>query len=265
MTPIARATITLASWLLVFNIACGAFALTWTDALPQTQAVDVYYDFRPTIMGQTNVITPQQASLTVSAFQLWSNVSNLHFIQNTSAPESQIINVGASPIDGQWGILGQGGYNYTNAGGSWHIAGGIVDMDANENWDPLIGNGNPLGTFDFFTVTAHEIGHALGLDHSGNWNDLMYPYYTGEKTWASATDMANIQSLYGASSWNYATGGFEKLEAVPEPSTIVLLTLGLIMLSPGESGSISLLIGRHIGNCFAFLGKWRQGWFSASL
>jgi len=119
------------------------------------------------------------------------------------------------------------GYNYTNAGGSWHIAGGIVDMDANENWDSIVGNGNPQGTFDFFTVAAHEIGHALGLDHSGNGNDLMYPYYTGEKTWAPATDAANIQSLYGALSPNYAMGTFQKLEAVPEPSAIVLLILGL--------------------------------------
>jgi len=111
MTYVRRTTIILCSSLLVLNITCGAFGLTWTDQLPQTPAVDVYYDFRPTIMGQTNLITPQQASLAVSAFQLWSSVSNLHFVQNIWAPENQIINIGATPIDGQWGILGQGGYN----------------------------------------------------------------------------------------------------------------------------------------------------------
>jgi hypothetical protein len=230
MTYVRRTTIILCSSLLVLNITCGAFGLTWTDQLPQTPAIDVYYDFRPTIMGQTNLITPQQASLAVSSFQLWSSISNLHFIQNIWAPENQIINIGATPIDGQWGILGQGGYNYTNAGGSWHIAGGIVDMDANENWDPIIGNGNPQGSFDFFTVAAHEIGHALGLDHSGNSNDLMYAYYNGEKTWASAGDVANIRSLYGSPSSNFRTTNLHRLEAVPEPSTIVLLILGLAIL-----------------------------------
>lgn len=231
MAYLRRALMTLCLLLLVFNITWSAFALTWTDQLPQTPAIDVYYDFRPTIMGQPNAITPWQESVAVSAFQVWSSVSNLHFIQNMWAPENQIINIGATPIDGQWGILGQGGYTYTNAGGLWHIAGGIVDMDASENWDAIVGNGNPSGTFDFFTVAAHEIGHAIGLDHSGNSNDLMYSYYTGEKTWASATDVANIQSLYGSPSWNFATGTFEKIEAVPEPSTVVLLALGLIMLS----------------------------------
>jgi hypothetical protein len=231
MTFVTRAAMLLYGSLLILTLADKAVALTWTDQLPQTQAVDVYYDFRPTIMGQPNWIAPWQAGSMVSAFHVWSSIGNLNFIQNTWAPESQIINVGVSPIDGQYGILGQGGYNYTNAGGSWHIAGGVVDMDANENWDSLVGNGNPPGTFDFLTVAAHEVGHALGLDHSGNGNDLMYPYYTGEKTWTSATDVANVQSLYGAGSSNGGTGTFASLEAVPEPSTIALVGLGLIILA----------------------------------
>lgn len=226
----SRTAVMLWSGLLMLNITCGAFALTWTDQVPQTPAIDVYYDFRPTIMGQPNWIAPWQAGSAVSALQTWSSISNLNFIQNTWVPESQIINIGVSSIDGQWGILGQGGYSYTNAGGFWHIAGGVVDMDAYENWDPIIGNGNPSGTIDFFTVTVHEVGHALGLDHSGNGIDLMYPYYTGEKVWASAADVANIQSLYGAGSSNGGTGKFASLEAVPEPSTLVLVGIGLIFL-----------------------------------
>lgn len=229
MTSVTRAVILFSS-LLLSTVTCNAFALTWTDQLPQTSAVDIYYDFRPTIMGQSNSITPWQAGSAVSAFQMWSSVSNLNFIQNTWAPESQIINIGASSIDGQWGILGQGGYNYTNAGGFWHIVGGVVDMDLNENWDSMIGNGNPGRTFDFFTVAAHEVGHALGLDHSGHGNDLMYPYYTGEKTWVSVGDVANIQSLYGTGWTNSGSGNFSSLETVPEPSTIVLVSMGLIIL-----------------------------------
>ena len=230
MTFVTRATIVLCSFLLALNITGSALALTWTDQLPQTPAVDIYYDFRPTIMGQPNWITPWQAGSAVAAFQTWSSVSNLNFIQNTWAPETQIINIGVSSIDGQWGILGQGGYSYTNAGGFWHIAGGVMDMDAYENWDAVIGNGNPSGTFDFFTVAVHEVGHALGLDHSGHSNDLMYPYYTGEKVWVSAADVANIQSLYGTGVSNGGTGKFASLEAVPEPSTIALVGIGLIIL-----------------------------------
>lgn len=215
---------------ILFSVTVPAFALTWVDQSPGTAAVDIYYDFRPSILGQPNSIAPWQVNSTMAAMQLWSSVSNLNFIWNPWAPDSQIINIGVSPIDGQWSILGQGGYNYTNAGGFWHIAGGIVDMDLHENWDSVIGNGNPGGTIDFFTVATHEIGHALGLDHSGNSWDQMYPYYNGEKTWLSSTDVANIQALYGGNGGKSNGGTFSALEAVPEPATIILLTLGLLIL-----------------------------------
>lgn len=230
MAYLTRTAACVCSSLLMLMITCGALAVTWTDQIPETPAIDLYYDFRPTIMSQPNWIAPWQADSAVSAFQTWSSAGGLNFIRNTWAPESQIINIGVSAIDGRWGILGQGGYNYTNDGGFWHIAGGIVYMDVNEHWDPIIRNGNPPGTFDFFTVTAHEIGHALGLDHSGNADDLMYPYYTGEKTWLSASDVANIQSLYGAGWTNSGTEEFGSLRVVPEPSTIVLLAMGLTLL-----------------------------------
>jgi hypothetical protein len=86
----------------------------------------------------------------------------------------------------------------------------------------------------------------------------MYPYYTGEKTWTSATDVANIQSLYGTPSSDYATGTFDRLEAVPEPSTIVLLILGLAMLIVRRIwiGSTQLS-ARHLSNCL--LWKKRTG------
>jgi hypothetical protein len=58
----------------------------------------------------------------------------------------------------------------------------------------------------------------------------MYPYYTGEKVWVSAADVANIQSLYGTGSSNGGTGTFASIEAVPEPSTIALVGIGLIIL-----------------------------------
>lgn len=226
----------------LLSITAPAFALSWADQLPGTSAVDVYYDFRPTILGQPNQISQWQANSAVTAMQMWSSVSNLNFIRNPWAPDNQIINIGVSSIDGQWNVLGQGGYNYTNAGGFWHIAGGIVDMDINENWDAITGNGNPGGTIDFFTVTAHEIGHALGLNHSDYGWDVMYPYYSGEKTWPSASDTANIQSLYGAGQSTTVAGGFASLEAVPEPSSLVLLGLGVAIL----------IVFRAVASCVGF-------------
>jgi hypothetical protein len=222
--------VTLLSALTLFPSFGFATGIAWTDAVPSTSRVDVYYDFRPTIYGQSNVITPAEESVAVQALQLWSGATNLNFIRNTSAPVTSIMNIGVSPIDSTGRTLGEGGYYYSNWGGNWHIVSGFADMNAYDPYSLSVNAPDKNGTYNFFSVAAHEIGHALGLPHTGSPQDVMYPYYDGPKFSLSSTDVANIRSLYGSGvgPQTVSTGG--ALTAVPEPGAWMLMATGVVGL-----------------------------------
>jgi matrixin len=66
----------------------------------------------------------------------------------------------------------------------------------------------PKGDFDVQSVATHEIGHALGLDHSGIAAAVMYPFGdvgAGPRTLA-VDDSAGIAFLYPAAAFSTATG-----------------------------------------------------------
>jgi hypothetical protein len=70
--------------------------------------------------------------------------------------------------------------------------GGDVYFDDAEHWTAY-----DRGPADLYLVAAHEIGHALGLDHSSIPTALMYPVLTPQITGITSDDRAGIQALYG--------------------------------------------------------------------
>ncbi|GCB78874.1 hypothetical protein scyTo_0020723, partial [Scyliorhinus torazame] len=71
---------------------------------------------------------------------------------------------------------------------------GEAHFDNDERWSLNRGKGRNL-----FIVTAHEIGHTLGLEHSPVKNALMSPFYKklGRDFILSWDDKMAIQNLYG--------------------------------------------------------------------
>lgn len=67
----------------------------------------------------------------------------------------------------------------------------------------------PSGDFDVQTIATHEVGHLLGLDHSGVAAAVMYPFGdTGASgsTSLSTDDAAGIAFVYPSSKFSTATG-----------------------------------------------------------
>ena len=109
-------------------------------------------------------------------------------------------------------------------------------------------------TVDVYSVALHETGHALGLGHSDDPADVMYPYYQMETT-LGAGDIAAIQQQYapvvpGAGSSNpnsptptpapSPTATPLSLTIQPPPSTTTASTIALSGTAAGGSGAVTV-------------------------
>lgn len=154
-----------------------------------------------------------------NAFAAWSAVANITFVQVAddgaafnAATASGDIRLGGHTFDGASGILAHGFYPPVNG----NSAAGDIHFDIDETW--ALSFADP--GFSIFQVLAHEIGHAIGLDHTGAPGSLMNPFYSEAFTGPQADDIAGAQFIYGP----------PIVVEVPEPPVLALLGLSLIGL-----------------------------------
>jgi Matrixin len=163
------------------------------------------------------------------ALDTWSRITNVVFSPAASATAARTILVefasGAHgdpyPFDSLGTVVA---HTFYPAPGNPESIAGDMHLNAAENWH------DGGGDVDVYTVALHEAGHALGLTHTDNPGDVMYPYYQVGKT-LSAHDIGAVQALYGA--LNSVTAA-----TIATPSALSL-ELNSIAL-PGQATVISI-------------------------
>lgn len=151
------------------------------------------------VNGSADLSLIQVRGAILEALAMWSQVAQLTFTEASPGTAELVFRFvdgahgdgdGDEPFDGPGNVLAHAFFPRP-AGGP--LAGNL-HFDEGELWTVDI----PATGIDLITVAAHEIGHALGLDHSLERGALMFPSFTGPQRFLAADDVTGIRALYGA-------------------------------------------------------------------
>lgn len=151
---------------------------------PDRRGAPLRYAFTPDTANAA--ITPAVLDAVRGGFAAWNgNPAGLRFVETANTDEAEIVVsfVESVSSDGEFGVTS---LNWDSDGAATRAEIRLALRSASE--------GPVLSSTVMRRVATHELGHALGLPHSGSRNDIMFP--SSGANAPSRRDLATLQLLY---------------------------------------------------------------------
>jgi hypothetical protein len=146
----------------------------------------------PTLKRE-GILTEQLRTETAAAFAMWQRAANIEF-QAVDNPDDADIVIGAQSVP-TGRAFANVAYRKDGKGETRRIEKALICLNPRQPWK--VGFGGNTNAYDLRYTIAHEIGHAIGLNHPGPNGQLMGFKYAESFRGLQTGDLGGVVALYG--------------------------------------------------------------------